>query len=567
LGNAIIAPEVFAIEVDGKLDEADWDISQAVAAAADGTVPDEPMEVYFGAAWNAEYMFVGVAVTDAAMADGDAIDVFFDGAKSGTYNGAAVHVNVKPDGTFTVVKGPEGIEVLANATGTEGGYSVEVGIPFAALGVTPETGTSAAIDIIAVKADYKLVWNGGIQDYDETSSFGDLNYGALSCGCVSIYNETLGDVKLRNQLAYENTTTYVGTYDFDNSYLSVFRKDGSSTVSWSAAQFPAGTATLNGAMIPVVMGRYRVTFDCITGEYTFGEALSGDAIASAQYTENAPTIDGDLGEYDLAYGSDILAAGDGPNNNTVTWGLLWDTENLYIAVHVVDAVVEGTNNPWDNDAIEMYVDGDNSKDGTYSAESFDTQLIMDALGESELWSKADGVAITDEESIWTLTSDGYSIEIRLGWAQLGFSPGKGRTIGWSLGNNDSDLGVGREYQTVWYGNGNNWSDNTILGDLQLVGGPYFVEGLDEHVLYNANVVLYPNPTTGNVNIRTEGDVFNSKAVIYVSDISGRMIAKTNANFNANSTVQLRIANLTNGIYFVNIISEDGKRAVKKLIVQ
>jgi len=46
-----------------------------------------------------------------------------------------------------------------------------------------------------------------------------------------------------------------------------------------------------------------------------------------------------------------------------------------------------------------------------------------------------------------------------------------------------------------------------------------------------------------------------------------MIAKTNANFNVNSTVQLNTGDLTNGIYFVNIISEDGKRAVKKLIVQ
>ncbi len=566
LGNAIIAPEVFAINVDGNLDEADWDISQAVAAAADGTVPEEPIEVFFGAAWNADYMYVGVDVTDAEIGGDDAIDVFFDATKSGTYGGSAIHVKVKPDGTFVVVKGPEGIEVLANAVTTDGGYSVEVGIPFAALGVTPETGTSATVDIIAVKADYRLVWNGGMQNYDETSSFGDLNYGALSCGCVSIYNETYGDVKLRNQLAYENTTTYVGTYDFDNSYLSVFRKDGSSTVSWSAPQFPSGTATLGGAMIPVVMGRYRVTFDCITGEYSFSEALTGDAVASAQYTDTPPTIDGDLGEFDLAYGSDILAAGDGPNNNTVTWGLLWDADNLYIAAHVVDAVVEGTNNPWDNDAIEMYIDGDNSKDGTYSAESFDTQLIMDALGESELWAKADGVAITDEESIWTITSDGYSIEIRLGWAQLGFAPGKGRTIGWSLGNNDSDLGVGREYQTVWYGNGNNWSDNSLLGDIELAGGPYYVDGLDEHVLYNANIVLYPNPTSGNVSVRSDGDVFNSEVVIYVADITGRMIAKTNANFNANSTVQLNTGDLTTGIYFVNIISEDGKRAVKKLIV-
>jgi len=568
LGNAIIAPEVFTINVDGILNESDWVISQAVAAPADGTVPEEPMEVYFGAAWNADYLFVGVDITDAAMATGDAVDVFFDATKSGTYSGEAVHVNVKPDGTFTVVQGPEGIEVMANANGTNDGYSVEVGIPFEGLGVTPETGGQAAVDIIAVKADYKLVWNGGMTNYDETTSFGDLSYGVLSCGCISVYNETIGDVKLRNQLAYENTTTYVGTYLMDGAYDVVFRKDGSNTVSWSSDGFPGGTATLGGPMVPATEGRYRITFDCISGEYTFGDALSGDAVAMSPYTDNAPTIDGDLSEFDLAYGSEILAAGDGPNNNTVTWGTMWDGGNLYIAAHVVDAVVEGTNNPWDNDAIEMYIDGDNSKDVTYSAESFDTQLIMDALGLDSLWQKADGVAITDETSAWLATSDGYSIEIRLGWAQLGFAPGRGRTIGWSLGNNDSDLGEGREYQTVWYGDGNCWSDNTVLGELELTGGPYFfADGFDEEVLYNANVVLYPNPTTGIVNIRTLDEVFNSNAVIFVADIRGRVVVRTNANFNGSSTAQFNTSDLTKGIYFVNIIGEDGKRAVKKLMVQ
>ena len=233
----------------------------------------------------------------------------------------------------------------------------------------------------------------------------------------------------------------------------------------------------------------------------------------------------------------------------------------------MDAVVEGSGNPWDNDAIEMYIDGDNSKDGTYSAESFDTQLIMDAMNDTALWAKADGVPITDETSTWVNTSDGYSIELRLGWAQFGFAPGKGRTIGWSLSNNDSDNGMGRDYQSTWYGNGNNWSDNTVLGDLELAGGPYYVDGLDEHVLYNANVVLYPNPAQDLVNIRVKGDVFTAQADLYVTDITGRVIIKTNANFKTGRQVQISTSNLTTGIYFVNIMSKDGKRAVKKLIVQ
>ncbi len=573
LGNAIVAPQVFAMNPDGNLDEPDWSISQSVSATADGTPIENPIEAYFGAVWNSDYMYVGVDVTDATVTDGDIVDIFFDGDKSGgPYDAHDVHVSVNSAGTITVVQGPEGIEVLGGAVVTDKGYSVEVAIPYSALDVTPETGAQAGIDVMVGDDNgdgvaYRFVWNGGMQDLDGTSSFGDLNYGSLSCGCISLYNETIGDVKLRNQLALENTTTYVGTYDLDNAYNVVFRKDASNTVSWGSDEFPTGTATLGGPRVPATAGRYRISFDCITGAFNFGEALSGDAVADAQYTTTPPVIDGDLSEYNLAYGSDILAAGTGPINNTVTWGTLWDDTCLYIGVHVVDAVVEGSGNPWDNDAIEMYIDGDNSKDGTYSAESFDTQIIMDAMNESTLWVKADGVPITNEESVWKTTSDGYSIELRLGWAQFGFAPGKGRTIGWSLGNNDSDNGVGRDYQSVWYGNGNNWSDNSLLGDLELAGGPYYVNGLDEHVLYNANVVLYPNPAQNYVNIRTEGDVFNAQANVFISDITGRVITKTNVNFKTGHQVQLSTSNLTTGIYFVNIMSKDGKRAVKKLIVR
>ena len=544
-----------------------WNVILTLNDAMDGNA-DGIIELKFransdwGTNWGGDGFPTGVDVTDADVTAGDIVEVFFDGNKSGgAYDASDVHVTVTSNGTVTVVQGPTVITVLWAS------YTTEVGIPFAALGVTPETGAQAAIDIMVGEVDYRLVWNGGMQDYTETSSFGDLNYGVLSCGCISVHNATIGDVILRNQLAFDNTTTYVGTYQLDNAYEVAFRKDGSSTVSWSANTFLTVTATLGGSMIPATTGRYRITFDCITGQYTFGDALSGDAVAMSTYTPDPPVIDGNLSEYTLAYGSEILASGTGSINNTVTWGTLWDADNLYIAAHVVDAVVEGTGNPWDNDAVEMYVEGDNSKDGTYSAASFDTQLVMDAINLDSLWAKADGVPITDESSVWLATSDGYSIEIRLGWSNLDFAPGKGRTIGWSLGNNDSDLGVGRDYQSVWYGNGNDWSGNTQLGDLELAGDPYFVDGLDEHVLYNANVILYPNPTAGNVNIRTTGDVFNTKAVIFISDITGRSIATTTASFNGYSTVQLNTGELTKGIYFVNILSEDGKRAVKKLIVQ
>jgi hypothetical protein len=412
---------------------------------------------------------------------------------------------------------------------------------------------------------YILAWNGNLGNYESTSSYGDGSLDVLACGCISVYNDAIGDVKLRNPT--DMPTTYVGSYNMDESRLVVFRKDGQDAVTWGSQEFPTGTAEVGGDQIPATSGRYRVEFDCITGEFSFTEEAVGDQVAYANYTNTAPTIDGDLDEYSLDY--DMAAGnvtGSEPVNNTVAWGALWDADNLYIAAQVTDAVVEGAGNPWDNDAIEMYIDGNHDRDGTYDSD-FDTQLILDFANQSELWIKADGVPITVEESIWVATDDGYNIELSLGWINFDFAPGRGRAIGWSIGNNDSDNGLGRDYQTVWYGTASNWSNTGDLGDLELAGGPYYF-GVDEIEDLGAFVVVYPNPANSIVYLRLTENVFEGNVTIYISDLSGRLISEQSAHFHgANDQFQLDVNQFTPGIYFINIIGENNQRTVKKLIVQ
>ncbi|MBW6460693.1 MAG: T9SS type A sorting domain-containing protein [Bacteroidales bacterium] len=570
LGSGVTAPKVFAISVDGILNEADWKIDQVVSKVIEGDPGDDLNEVYFGVAYNDEYLYVGLQVKDALIRPNEMGEVFIDGNKSGgPYDDYDLHLRFGIGG-LEIIHGPDVIDVLLGFQLTADGYTAELGIPWAALDILPEEGGQIGFDLFihdddtGLGVDYILAWNGGLQNYNNTSSFGDLLFGTLSCGCISLYNNVIGDVVLRNPSG--TTTYYTGTYElFDNQDV-MFRKDMSSVVNWANDAFPTGTAVLDGPAIPATAGRYRIGFDCITGEYTFTDEPAHQGVAYAQYTTAPPTIDGDLSEYSLDYGSEILAAGNGPINNTVSWGTLWDENNLYIGVKVVDAVVEGSGNPWDNDAVEFYIDGDNSKDGAYDA-GFDTQLIMDALNLSELWVKADGVPVPNEESIWLATSDGYIVELRLGWDNFSFNPGRGRTIGWSLGNNDSDNGIGRDYQSVWYGTGNNWSNTADLGDLQLAGGPYFFS-VNEIKDFSSFVVLYPNPASGNVYLRLADNDFNQQVTVYVSDIAGRTIVKDRLNFSgANDQVILNVERFTPGIYFVNIIGDDGNRAVKKLIVR
>jgi hypothetical protein len=48
-----------------------------------------------------------------------------------------------------------------------------------------------------------------------------------------------------------------------------FRADDAWTVNWGSAIFPSGTATQDGANIPILAGTYFVTFNSGTGEYSF----------------------------------------------------------------------------------------------------------------------------------------------------------------------------------------------------------------------------------------------------------------------------------------------------------
>jgi len=549
-------------------------INKPVANVVDGTVGTDLNTVYFGVAWNETHLFVGIDITDPTITAFEQGEVFVDGNKSGgAYDEFDVHLKFSGAG-IEVIQGPVGIVPLLGFQVTATGYSAEVAIAWADLGVTPIEGGQIGFDILigdndvlpGTGVEYTLAWNGGLQDYDNTSSFGDLVFGTLACGCISVYNETIGDVILRNPT--DLPTTYVGTYDLDAAYDLIFRKDLQGTVQWASADFPSGTAVLFGDPIPATTGRYRVTFDCLTGVYTFTEEATGDGVAYADRTETAPAIDGDLGEYTLSYNSNVISAGTGPNNNTVTWGALWDTYNLYLGVKVVDAVVEGSGNPWDNDAIEYYFDGNHDADGTYDGE-FDTQLIQDFFSNSTvdtaLWLKADGVQLTDWSAKWKATADGYNVELRLGWAGFQFAPGKGRTMGFSMGNNDSDNGIGRDYQTVWYGTGDNWSNTALLGDLQLAGGPYF--GIYDVTYDNGNVLLFPNPTTGNVNLKLLDEVLGNNVTIYVSDLSGRTVLSQTAAVFGDKAIQLRTNQLESGVYMVTILGTDGKKAIEKLVIQ
>jgi len=82
----------------------------------------------------------------------------------------------------------------------------------------------------------------------------------------------------------------------------------------------------------------------------------------------------------------------------------------------------------------------------------------------------------------------------------------------------------------------------------------------EHNSFGSAFNLYPNPTTGNVTLDLGGSY--DDVVIMIKNVLGQVISNTNASLL--KTVDLRIDG-TPGIYFVNIVTAEGKSATIKVI--
>jgi hypothetical protein len=83
-------------------------------------------------------------------------------------------------------------------------------------------------------------------------------------------------------------------------------------------------------------------------------------------------------------------------------------------------------------------------------------------------------------------------------------------------------------------------------------------GLDELSRMALNV--YPNPTTGEINIAVDGvtESYN----VTVEDMNGRLVMNLGALINTNGTYQVNMTNLITGVYFIKLNSNGNERVVR-----
>ena len=188
----------------------------------------------------------------------------------------------------------------------------------------------------------------------------------------------------------------------------------------------------------------------------------------------------------------------------------YDTNYLYVAVHVRDSVIStddaaadsANGNTWFDDSVEVFVDGINANDARYSPGQLGGQHVITAnnayrdpdtanpsYGETNAWFAKTAVS-----------GNGYDAEFRISMASLG-NPKEGDIVGFTVGVNDDDgLGVGlRQHQILWAGKTH---QPVTYGNLVLGGKTYSAPKISAAPIVDG--VINPAEYVGAIEIKVDG---------------------------------------------------------------
>ncbi|RFM28215.1 T9SS C-terminal target domain-containing protein [Deminuibacter soli] len=151
------------------------------------------------------------------------------------------------------------------------------------------------------------------------------------------------------------------------------------------------------------------------------------------------------------------------------WRALYDNTNLYVLAEVNDITKmnDSGGNWWEDDAVEIFIDGDNSKTATYDGAN-DFQL---GFRWNDNTVHVGGNSVTRTTGInfsMYATGTGYNLEAVIPWSTIGVTPSIGKPIGFEVQiDNDNDGGT-RDAQIASFATGTTaFQDPRVFGTVYL----------------------------------------------------------------------------------------------------
>jgi|GEM_PF-2845124 len=329
-----------------------------------------------------------------------------------------------------------------------------------------------------------------------------------------------------------------------------------------------------------------------TGELT-DKAADGKFIIMKAPAGSAPVVDGNLDDVFLAgnstttnnFGNISIDAPVYPDDFTDAFlrtYLLYDDDNLYGYLEVYDDDPVGNDAAvvnWQRNAVELYLDGDNSKDcsGTVAApdhhltfrhehidnegvSNWDVETGLDSVGFE--WKITDFTKIVGKDDFEVT---GYSVEFKIPLESVEMPNTEGSVVGLELQQDDND-GAGRDVVTKWWEDlgDSSWQyacswGTAVLGGEVVVG----VDGNTKPVPTSFSLSQnYPNPF--NPSTKISFSVIESGLVtLKIYNVLGQEIATliNNELTSGVHEVEFSASNLPSGVYIYKL--ENGNSSITK----
>ncbi len=256
---------------------------------------------------------------------------------------------------------------------------------------------------------------------------------------------------------------------------------------------PAGVQL---AMISVTQATSNVTFGgpdnrtlfitCQDKVYSLAMNVRGGEPGGSQIPDEpeipetgaAPTIDGTVDAVWAnaeAYPLNNILLGSVSNSADLSgeWRALWDTNNLYVLVDVNDDAHyndSGSSTPWEDDAVELYIDADSSRGASYDGTN-DYELVFRWNDPGVIHLGVNSATNTTGMTFIIVNrTGGHRFEAKLPWSAMGVAPGAGSRIGLDVHLCDDDDGGTREAKKAWWTiTDDSWQYPYLFADVLLTG--------------------------------------------------------------------------------------------------
>lgn len=218
--------------------------------------------------------------------------------------------------------------------------------------------------------------------------------------------------------------------------------------------------------------------------------------------------------------------------------MLWDDMYLYVLADITDdSKRNDSENNYEDDGVEIYIDINNDKATSYGSNDF--QYTFGWNDGSIVGVRPSGAS--NAGIIYSVADkpDGYLIEARIPWTTLQGSPDADQLIGIDFMINDDDDGGGRDGKLSWNSPTDEaYRDPSLFGTGKLMKQDV-ITGVKE--VSSDHISIFPNPASDELYIT---GLNNFKYTI--SDYSGRVLSE------GQSSEKINISDLESGVYILRI---------------